>query len=198
METVDFMCSDGAVVRDASVRPTEYVPVPGESPEGFQGLIAAWWQLNRVVGMVGLDTAGGAGQGSEGFCPAGRVVGGLRFGRHPPTNPTLPNVVGKLALSCVPRGHSCTPVPPQQGGVVGDPHFKGFNGTRWSYQGKPGTWNPILVFPGTSLRALFAAGPLPATTVVARFALRNGPDAISLAGARARLPLASASIVNIG
>eukprot|EP00887_Chlorella_sp_A99_P006150 scaffold22.g6150.t1 len=121
VETVDFMCSDGAVVRDASVRPTEYVPVPGESPEGFQGLIAAWWQLNRVVGMVGLDTAGG------------------------------------------------------------------FNGTRWSYQGKPGTWNPILVFPGTSLRALFAAGPLPATTVVARFALRNGPDAISLTVSGARL-----------
>ena len=42
---------------------------------------------------------------------------------------------------------------------MGDPHFLGFNGTRWDYHGTPGNWHLLFADgSGLKVRALFALG----------------------------------------
>ncbi|KAL4428197.1 hypothetical protein ABPG75_002286 [Micractinium tetrahymenae] len=73
------------------------------------------------------------------------------------------------------------PSPPaKKASGAGDPHFRGFDGSRFSVHPAAGEWATVLASErqGFSLTALMAAGPVSGSTLMHAFKFRSGRDFI--------------------
>lgn len=70
------------------------------------------------------------------------------------------------------------------GGVAGDPHFDGFDGSKYDFQGVPGEWFNIISDSDFQLNAFFVESPTDGKTYMGKLGLMIGNTKVSISTTR--------------
>ncbi|PRW58476.1 hypothetical protein C2E21_2859 [Chlorella sorokiniana] len=207
--TMGVRCSDGSTWQDPrygeiSTLTTVTVQNSAVLPPGWTRVLA---RFGKTAGLTTMDEVVGLGvrpANTQGLCQYGLKVMGVKVGRNGPRTMS-PYTVRSLTVGCgvavscpppppapkppsprppppVPKPPSPMPPPPSDltGGVWGDPHFIGFDGSQFDWHGTPGQWADVIhsdaqAF-GVSVRV--EQGPYKGLTLVRAVAFKSGATVV--------------------